>query len=775
MALLYACSMDHYGTATGTRDTGVVGADDYFRWNVLPTTFLGDAWSASPQIAPAYIIGTSTGSMDIAAPAWGARSGNYALLANQLCYRTAGSGASYNYTEVGSECTRLAIPGTSQTTRLIHLAFSCSALPQLDKQHGRILHLMNDAGDVIMTLAVTPAGRLEMLNFPGAVYGDTLSTAPTVLVSSASPVVEPQKWYFLSISVVTTTDTAGDSTYAVQVYVDGSASGDKVIDAASLTGSANGNVDLLGVLPISISGHSDVLDATVRAVRDIIICDTSGSEANSVLGQAFVSAQGMRAEDAGGGWTAYPREGITQGVLDSHSASTGLRCADAAALEIGSGDFTAETMVRFNALPASGAGRTVHLIAKWRTDTANRSWRLYWNADDTTLVWQVSTDGTATTKVKAMPWTPVVGRWYHVAVARASGATRMFIDGTEVGVDAADSNTYYDGDATLSVAGQFNDTALVADTTLDGWLDETRLTAGVGRYTTDFTAPTSKFGRNSTDDTSFTSVQLLLGYDTTTVADESSAARTVTTTLSGTTPDDATYSYQVLNQRPAWDDSYVEAPNTYAEGTFTFTGLPSDGETMTVGSITYTWKTTLTGSADEVLIGASTAACITNIIAAINAGSGAGTLYGTGTTANTDASALTYLDPQFQLRALSIGTDGNSVATTETMASGAFKAATLTGGLDIPADSQFAIERLPTDITGVVAVQVTARAYKSDAGSASIQWDLIGPAGGVQGGTAASPDLNAAWMRQIFDTDPDTSAGITPSTLTGGRIRFKRV
>ncbi len=71
-----------------------------------------------------------------------------------------------------------------------------------------------------------------------------------------------------------------------------------------------------------------------------------------------------------------------------------------------------------------------------------------------------------------------------------------------------------------------------------------------------------------------------------------------------------------------------------AQAFLLFVGLPQAGDTFQVGEFTYTWRSALASSYD-VLIGATTAACATNALAALtcDAGSGlnAGTLYGTDT------------------------------------------------------------------------------------------------------------------------------------------------
>lgn len=69
------------------------------------------------------------------------------------------------------------------------------------------------------------------------------------------------------------------------------------------------------------------------------------------------------------------------------------------------------------------------------------------------------------------------------------------------------------------------------------------------------------------------------------------------------------------------------------KGTLTFTGQPANTETVTVGTKTYTFQTTLTNVNGNVKIGATTAESINNLIAAINLSAGAGTAYAAATVA----------------------------------------------------------------------------------------------------------------------------------------------
>jgi len=110
------------------------------------------------------------------------------------------------------------------------------------------------------------------------------------------------------------------------------------------------------------------------------------------------------------------------------------------------------------------------------------------------------------------------------------------------------------------------------------------------------------------------------------------------------------------------------------------------GETVTIGSQVYRFVTALSETAGaaavagEVLYGSSVTTAFAHLVLAVNAGSGAGTNYATGTTANAGATATASDATTVSLQAVAIGTPGNAIATTETMANGAFGNTTLTGG-----------------------------------------------------------------------------------------------
>jgi hypothetical protein len=76
--------------------------------------------------------------------------------------------------------------------------------------------------------------------------------------------------------------------------------------------------------------------------------------------------------------------------------------------------------------------------------------------------------------------------WYHIAVTRvsATNSTKMFVNGTQVGSTWTDSSTYIQSPVTIGA--NYAGAAFV-----NGYIDDVRISKGVARYTTTFTAPTT--------------------------------------------------------------------------------------------------------------------------------------------------------------------------------------------------------------------------------------------------------------------------------------------
>lgn len=125
----------------------------------------------------------------------------------------------------------------------------------------------------------------------------------------------------------------------------------------------------------------------------------------------------------------------------------------------------------------------------------------------------------------------------------------------------------------------------------------------------------------------------------------------------------------------------VASSGTKATGLLTSDAVNvSADETVTIGAITYTFKASVTTTANQVKVGADAAESLANLKAAVNRTGAAGTDYGSDTVVNPSVAATTLTATTLAFEARSIGSAGNALATTETSAHLMFADTTLTGG-----------------------------------------------------------------------------------------------
>jgi hypothetical protein len=151
----------------------------------------------------------------------------------------------------------------------------------------------------------------------------------------------------------------------------------------------------------------------------------------------------------------------------------------------------------------------------------------------------------------------------------------------------------------------------------------------------------------------------------------------------------------------------VKTPAVAATTTLTSSGVaPTDGDTVTLGSKAYTFKTALsTGPtvANEILIGGTAAIALDNLKSAVNGSAGIGTTYSTGTVASTQFTATTNTDTTQLFVAIVLGTAGNAFASTKVAVTLSFPATTWatpgTGVNQDPAPTVFTIGQAFTAAT----------------------------------------------------------------------------
>lgn len=687
----------------------------------------------------------ATNNNTLGAPAWGSRTGPYAISGAQT-----------------SVALRKVLPAT-KTALLVGMGISVTNLPP-DNNFYRIM-TFNDGSNVRkFGVRIQSTGDIELWN----------EASSTMLGASQALAVVPANWHFLECVIDT---VAG--TFELQL------DGNTVLNLASLTLSsvAIAQLELIQV----DSGHTGM----TFWMDDLNIRDTTGTYNNALQGDYRIAALYPVADGVNQGWTPQYRHKINAGILNSTlvdppAAPQGIYLADNSAFNIGAADFTLETFVRFNQLPSTTDKAVIW--SRWDETNNKRSYQLYLGGpslEGGNLVFRSSTDGTSGTVVEhiSWPWVPDTDTWYHLAVVRASGEDLLFINGIQQGLPIADAASYFAG-GLFGLADQWEQGGNgVTAACFNGWFDESRFTNGYARYTSSFTPPTAAFPRNVGGDPQFAMVQFLAGYDGS-ISDESSYARAVSVvspTLAET-PTDGTAAYQTINKAAPQDDTFIEAPLVAASQILTLAGQPSNNDTVTVGTkaaatpAIYKFKTALTGASFEVLIDTTTILSLANLTSAINLTSGSGTKYGTGTTINLDVASAPLPGTEIQVTAVTPGTAGNSIASTSSLTNGAsgWGGTTLAGGVNIPAPSDFFLQRPPLDTTLIAGIQLVTRSFKSDASAASVQAALVGPLGGVENGANNALTITPTYRSDIMETDPDTSAQITPSTIVGGMVRVNR-
>jgi hypothetical protein len=205
-------------------------------------------------------------------------------------------------------------------------------------------------------------------------------------------------------------------------------------------------------------------DANFSSVTALLHLDGANNATSPITDSSSLAAN----------WTASGTAKLSTGTTRYGSATLSLasndRITSSAATSnfgFGSGAFTIELNVNLTGVTSAqniyvggGAGATDPVIY----------------VSGGKIIYYVGSDRiTSTSSVSA-------ATWYHIAVSRSSTTTRLFINGTLEG-SWTDSTSYANGAVSIGSASAG----------MAGFVDEVRITKGVARYTSAFTAPTAAF------------------------------------------------------------------------------------------------------------------------------------------------------------------------------------------------------------------------------------------------------------------------------------------
>ncbi|MFA5060642.1 MAG: LamG-like jellyroll fold domain-containing protein [Candidatus Omnitrophota bacterium] len=183
--------------------------------------------------------------------------------------------------------------------------------------------------------------------------------------------------------------------------------------------------------------------------------------------------------------TAQSKFGGSSLYLNGNSSRVSL--ADSENWHFGAGDFTIDCWVRLNTVSGE---QTVW--AQWSNASTGAEVRYssaygdHWNfsAHNSGIPLAILT-GTST---------PLPGVWYHLAATRSGNNWYLFVNGS-LEASAINSTPYpnYSRPFTLGAENWADDH--LADNSLNGWIDEFRVSKGKARWTSNFTPPEYPYGR----------------------------------------------------------------------------------------------------------------------------------------------------------------------------------------------------------------------------------------------------------------------------------------
>jgi hypothetical protein len=208
--------------------------------------------------------------------------------------------------------------------------------------------------------------------------------------------------------------------------------------------------------------------------------DTSTTFTDSSQYTHTVTANGNAQID-----TAQSKFGGASALFDG--AGDYLSSADHADYQFGSGDFTIDFWVRFNAT----AG-TYIVMTKRPGGATFGEFMFLMSAGTLSMYMTTSTSAWDIYNGAAFATGITAGAWHHVAVVRSGNNFATYWDGTQVVTTTNAGSLAAASGVALGIGGDID-----AGLSMNGWLDEIRISKGVARWTSSFTPPAAAYTINA--------------------------------------------------------------------------------------------------------------------------------------------------------------------------------------------------------------------------------------------------------------------------------------
>ena len=140
----------------------------------------------------------------------------------------------------------------------------------------------------------------------------------------------------------------------------------------------------------------------------------------------------------------------------------------------GTGDFTLEGWFYKSSTPAST------FVFDFRTTATQAAPTVYTSGNS--LIYFVN----GANQIVGTNALPSNNAWYHIALSRSGTDTKLFVDGNQVGPTWNDTTNYIQSN--VYIGARYGGAS-----TWHGYIDEIRISKGIGRYTANFAVPTAPF------------------------------------------------------------------------------------------------------------------------------------------------------------------------------------------------------------------------------------------------------------------------------------------
>lgn len=179
--------------------------------------------------------------------------------------------------------------------------------------------------------------------------------------------------------------------------------------------------------------------------------------------------------------------------LNSVGATKGIATAATNIVEWGTGDFTVECWFYRSGTSAQG-GFIFDSRPYVNGSAGQKKGIVIWNdagAAQVIVGWQGG--GTGYTVLTNSTTNPALATWHHLAYSRNSGSGRFWLNGVQIGSTVSDTNNYgfqlnNTNGHSVTIGKPIDNEANTTDYL---YIDEVRITTGVGRYSAAFTPPTA--------------------------------------------------------------------------------------------------------------------------------------------------------------------------------------------------------------------------------------------------------------------------------------------